>query len=127
MAAGSRLIRGIDGAVGEDSGLHPVVHALPDTPAQFDGRVEEDLLPPAALLGGGRAQRAHGGDRRHDRVADQFGTAAEPAGVVTEPTRVAVERTLLLSRQAQRPGRGPGDPRLRHAGESAQAGRSPAR
>jgi hypothetical protein len=114
MAAGPRLIRGIDRAVGEHGSLHPVVHALPDAAAQLDEGIEEDPLPPAALLGSGRGQRAHGGDRRHDRVADQLGTTTEPAGVVTEPARVTVERTLLRGRQTPLVDHVPGDPRLRH-------------
>ena len=76
MMAGPRLICGIDRAVSEQGGLKPVVDALPDAPAQLDDRVEEDLLPPAALPGSGRGQRPHGGERRHNRVADQLSTAA---------------------------------------------------
>jgi len=56
-----------------------------DTAAQLDDRIEEDPLPPAALPGSGRGQRAHGGDRRHDRVADQLSTTTEPPGVVAGP------------------------------------------
>ena len=113
MIAGPRLIRGIDGAVSERGGLEPVVHALPDAPAQRDGRIEEDLLSPAALPGSGRGQRAHAGDRRYDRVADQFGIAAQPADIVAEPAGVTLERPLLRGGQAPLPGRVARDPRFR--------------
>ena len=113
VIAGPRLIRGIDGAVSERGGLEPVVHALPDAPAQRDGRIEEDLLSPAALPGSGRGQRAHAGDRRYDRVADQFGIAAQPADIVAEPAGVTLERPLLRGGQAPLPGRVARDPRFR--------------
>jgi hypothetical protein len=116
MTAGPRLIGGIDRAVSEHGGLDPVVDALADAPAQRDDRIEENLLAPLTLPGGGRGQRAQRGDRRHDRVADQLGTAAQAAGVVTEPARMTLERTFLRGGQARRPNRAPGDPRLRHSG-----------
>ena len=114
--AGPRLVGGIDRAVGEHRGLDPVVDALPDAPAQRDDRIEEDLLPPLALPGGGRGQRAHRGDRRHDRIADQLGAAAEASDVVAEPVRMPLERTLLRGRQTRRRSGVPGDPHLRHNG-----------
>ena len=127
MVAGPRLICGIDRAVSEHGGLKPVVDALPDAPPQLDDRIEEDLLPPATLPGGGRGQRPHSGDRRHNRVADQLNAAAQAAGIMTEPARMTLERTLLRGRQTPPPCRVPGDPRLRHNGSSAQAARSPGR
>jgi hypothetical protein len=127
MVPGPGLVRGIDRAVSEHGGLEPVVDTLPDAPPQRDDRIEEDLLSPAALPGSGRGQRPNGGDRRHDRVADQLGTAAQAAGVVTEPPRMTLERTLLRGGQTPLPNRVPGDPRLRHSRSSTQAARSQAR
>ena len=122
MVAGPRLICGIDHAISEHGGLEPVVDALPDAPPQLDDRIEENLLSPAALPGGGRGQRAHSGERRHDRVADQLSAVAQAAGIVAEPARMPLERTLLRGRQTLLPDRMPGDPHFRHNGSSAQHG-----
>ena len=92
---GPGLIRRVDLAVGEDRGLGPVVHALPDGAAKRDGGAEEDSLASAALLRGGRGQRAQGRDRRQGRVADQLGIAEQLARVMAESAGALIECALL--------------------------------